>query len=466
MAEERRAADAGKGAFLKDVVYALERAGHRLCILRGYAGYPEHVGDDVDAVCADPAAIPRVLSDQGIAVVQAFEHETTFYYLYRPGDDKPAFLTLDVAKDYGYRGRVFLEGEELLNNCRDYEFFKVPAPRLEFVSYLIRKVTQGSVGEAQAERLSSLYREDPEGARQQLDRFFPKNDAALVAGAAWRGDWAPVRRDIGRLRRVMLGKVGSGQRLWPLRHGMDVLRRRAGRLLRPPGLMVAFLGTDGSGKSTIMAEIERDLGPAFWGGKQYHKRPLSSPFRWTKRYRIRPPRVEKPEKATASGFNPHALPSRGAAYSLAKLVFWWIDFTVLGYLVEIFPRLTRLSLLLFDRYFQDLLVDPRRYHYGGSMGLARLVGRLVPQPHLIFLLDAPPEVLRARKQELPLTEVARQREAYGQLVRSLPNGHVVDTSGRLRDAVAEVERVILDFMAQRTAQRLGLRSGKPNPRTP
>lgn len=463
MMEEQQVADASKGAFLRDVTVALEQAGNRLCVLRGYARYPEYVGDDVDAICADPAAIPRVLLEQKVAtVIQVLEHETTFYYLYRLEGDKPVFLTLDVAKNYGYRGRVFLEGEEFLNNCKDFKFFKVPAPELEFVSYLIRKMMQGSVDGAQAERLSSLFREDPDGARHQLDRFFPQTEAALIAEAARDGDWGPVRGDIGRLRRAMLDQADRSQRLWPVRHWASVLRKRADRLLRPPGLMVAFLGTDGSGKSTVMAEVERDLSPAFWGRKQYHKRPLSSPFRWTKRYRIRPPRVKRvetagPDKRPASGFNPHALPSRGAVYSSAKLAFWWIDFTVLGYLIEILPRLTRLSLLLFDRYYQDLLVDPRRYHYGGSMRLARLVGRFVPQPHLVFLLDAPPEVLRARKQELPVEEVARQREAYKKLVRCLPNGHVVDTSKPLHEAVAVVEEVILDYMARRTARRLGIR---------
>lgn len=472
MMEDQQVADASKGAFLRDVVVALEQAGNRFCVLRGYTRYPEYVGDDIDAICADPAAIPRVLQEQKVAtVIQVLEHETTFYYLYRLEGDKPVFLTLDVAKDYGYRGRVFLEGEEFLNNCRDFKFFKIPAPELEFVSYLIRKVTQGSVDEVQAERLGSLFRENPDGARQQLDRFFPQTEAALIAEAAQDGDWRPVRDDVRRLRRVMLGKADRIQRLWPLRHWAGILRKRADRLLRPPGLMVAFLGTDGSGKSTVMAEVERDLGPAFWGRKQYHKRPLSSPFRWTKRYRIRPPRAKRPgaagpEKSAASGFNPHALPSRGAAYSLTKLAFWWVDFTVLGYLIEIFPRLTRLSLLLFDRYYQDLLVDPRRYHYGGSMRLAQLVGRFVPQPHLIFLLDAPPEVLRARKQELPFEEVARQREAYKELVWRLPNGHIMDTSKPLREAVAEVEGVMLDYMARRTARRLGLRPSAVDARTP
>ena len=457
--QEDLLAETGRSDMFRDAMAAMERAGHRLCVLRGYSAYPEDIGADIDAISADPAQIPRVLAEQETAtVVQFLEHETTFYYLCRWDGGKPVFITLDVAKDYAYRGRLFIGGEEFLQSRKQFKFFDVPSAELEFTSYLIRKVTQGSLDEAQVLRLCALYRENPEGCRSQLDRFFSEDDAALIAGAARSGRWGSVRADIQRLRRTLLASVDHEQPLGPLRYWLGVLRKRANRILRPPGLTVAFLGTDGSGKSTVMAEVERDLGPAFWEKKQYHKRPLSSPFRWTKRYRFRPPQMDKagtkPGSGAASGFNPHALPSKGPAYSVAKLGFWLADFLLLGYCVEIFPRLTRLSLLLFDRYYQDLLVDPRRYHYGGPMWLARLAGRFVPQPHLVFLLDAPPEVLRSRKQELPLEEVARQREAYKELVGALPNGHIVDTSRPLDEAVAEVERIVLDYMAERTARRL------------
>lgn len=446
-----------KGEFFRDVVAAIEQAGRKLCVLRGYRDYPEYIGPDIDVIFDEPAQLPDLLSQQKAAnVVQVFEHETTYYYLCRWDDGKPVFINLDVSKDYGYRGRVFLSGKEFLETCRPFKFFKVPSAEMEFVSYLIRKVAQGSLGDAQARRLSDLYRENSAGATQQLARFFSEAEAALIAEAARSGEWEPVRNRIKHLRRTMLGKADREQPLGALRYWLGVLRRRVKRITQPPGLMIAFLGTDGSGKSTIMARVEQDLDPAFWEKKQYHKRPLSSPFRWTRRYGLRPAGAGKRKGATeaATGFNPHALPSRGAAYSLAKLGFWWADFVLLGYAAEIFPQLTRPSLLMFDRYYHDLLVDPRRYHYGGSMRLAHVVGRLVPQPHLVILLDAPPEVLRARKQELSLGEVTRQREAYLELVRNLPNGHLVDTSRPLDEAAAAVERIILDYMAERTARRV------------
>ena len=140
---------------------------------------------------------------------------------------------------------------------------------------------------------------------------------------------------------------------------------------------------------------------------------------------------------------------------MAKLASWWVSYT-LGYAIDLFPQLTRSTLILFDRYFLDVLVDARRYRYGGSPWLARLVWRVVPRPQVVILLDAPPEVLRIRKQEVPLEEIGRQREEYLKLVRGLPNGYVVDASKPLEEVVFDVETLLLDYLTERTGRRSGV----------
>jgi thymidylate kinase len=224
--------------------------------------------------------------------------------------------------------------------------------------------------------------------------------------------------------------------------------------------MVAFLGTDGVGKSTVTSRIERDLAPAFSSTERYH-RPVETVL-WRlrqrmKRYRARSSSVESTD-ANAPGTDAQATPSevppRGLPASILKLGLWWADYTVLGYLLTIYPRLVRSTLVLFDRYYHDLLVYPRSYRYGGPLWLARLVGRLIPRPDLVFLLDAPPEVIQARKQELTFEQTAYEREAYLNVVRGLPNAHVVDASKPIDTVVNEVEEIILEHMADRTGREL------------
>ena len=461
---------ARKGDLFRDAIVALKRAGHKVCVLHGYKDYPENINSDVDAISADAARIPWILSASGAAtVVQAIHTQPTaafWYALCRWREGKPVFLRLHVFyDDYRIDGHVFFEGEEFLRTRRPFKFFEVPPPDLEFAAYLVKRAAKGSLDEAQSERLSELYDADPMGCRWRLARLLPEAEAELVAEAAQNGDWEAVRGQTDHLYRAMKDRVSREQPFKVLRNRLDDFRRRVERVLRPSGLMVAVLGVDGAGKSTVMTRVEQDLAPAFWSTKLYHGRALDSPLRWTKR--VRQERRErdliKRELESAATANPHAVPlsrdphdkpPRGLALSLVKLGLWWADYTLLGYVAEVYPQLRRSALVLFDRYYHDLLVDPTRHRYGGPMWLAKSLGRVFPQPHLVILLDAPAEVLHARKQEVSLEETARQREGYLELVQELPNGRVVDASRPVHEVVADAERIILDHVAARTARRL------------
>jgi thymidylate kinase len=457
--------NSSKEQLFRDVVTSLDRAGHKMCVFRGDRVHSERysVGKDVDVVSEDPAQVPRILSDGKVAsVVRAFKGaQNTLYtlYLYRQRDDgKPVFLELDLWSDCRRRGYVFFSGEELLRARKPFEYFEVLSPEFDFACALIKGLAEG-LEEVRTQRLSELYRENPQGCTEQLSRLLPAAEASLIAGAAESADWEPVLRQGEHLRQALLENVSRRQPLGKPRFWLSEMSARVRGFIQPEGLMVTFLGTDGAGKSTITARVERDLAPVFSSTKRYH-RPVASPLRWMKRFRTEAPSGghagvsaadldAQPAQPDSPGKPPHNLPA-----SLLKLCLWWADFTVFGYLLDFYPRLVGSTLVVLDRYYQDLLVHPHGYRYGGPLWLARLVGRFVPGPHLVILLDAPAEVIQARKQELPFEETARQREAYLEVVSGLSNAHVVDTSQPLDAAVDEAERIILDYMARLTAQRL------------
>lgn len=431
--------DVCRGNLLRSVSVALRRANRKLCVLHGYENYPERIDSDLDCVCPEPAQIPRLLHERGVfAVVQAIEHErNAFYYvLHRDYNGKPVFVALDVSADYRRNGRVFFGSAEFSESRRSFEDFDVPAVELEFACYLVKKIVKGRLDRDHAEQLISLYGEDPAGCRRQLERLFPERENLLIMTAARSGDWERVRTQIENLRATMLRKIRRRNRRTVIRYWIDDLRRRVERVLRPTGLAVAFMGPDGSGKSTIMDRVEKDLAPAFRRSTQYRLRPG-----------LPKGGISKPVT------EPHALPPWGTVLSLVKLALWWVDYT-LGYVFRVYPRLVCSTFVLFDRYYHDLLVDPVRYRYGAPLWLARVAGPLLPRPQLVIVLDAPVEVLRARKQEISSEELSRQREAYLKVVRGLPNGHTVDASRPLEEVLAEVEKLILGYMAGRTARRL------------
>jgi thymidylate kinase len=87
------------------------------------------------------------------------------------------------------------------------------------------------------------------------------------------------------------------------------------------------------------------------------------------------------------------------------------------------------------------------------MWTARLVGALMPRPKLWVLLNAPAEVLQARKQEVAPEESARQCDAYLAFIRKRPSHIVIDATQPLDQVVADTERAIEAVIVKKGAGR-------------
>ena len=436
--------ETGESDLFRRVIAALKQADHNLCVLHGYQNYPEAItsDSDIDAISQNPREIPHILTQQGVCgVVQMLQHEATAfsYVLYREYNGKPALILLDVSLDYRRNGRVFFRGAEFLQQ-QQYKFFNVPPAELEFGYYLTKKLAKGAINQAQAERLSELYRSQPDKCDRQLERFLPPAAAKTVALAAQNNQWQPVYEQLPNLRSALLNKVGQENPLKVMRFWWSELARIIKRLRQPTGLMIVFLGADGSGKSTAIEGVKQKLSPAFRQISYTHLRP-----RLGSKNDDSPPVVD-----------PHAQPPRGWLASSLKLIYFLLDYC-LGYVIRVYPQLTRSTLVIFDRYYHDLLVDTRRYRYGGSRWLAKFIAWFIPKPDLWILLDAPAEVMQSRKQEVSFTETERQTKAYLELVATLPNAHVVDASLDADLVAQNIQKIALAHLQQRTAKRLKLK---------
>jgi hypothetical protein len=147
-------------------------------------------------------------------------------------------------------------------------------------------------------------------------------------------------------------------------------------------------------------------------------------------------------------YDPHGKPPRGAFLSLVKIVVWLGEEWYAKFFSE-----EKGTLLICDRYYHDLLVDPIRYRFGAPLWAARLIGRLMPQPRLWILLNAPAEVLQARKQEVAAAETARQCGAYMDFIRTRRRHVVVDASQPLEKVIADAEQAIRDALIEDEGER-------------
>jgi len=263
----------------------------------------------------------------------------------------------------------------------------------------------------------------------------------LIGRAAATSQWDEVTQALTGLRHRLL--TPRSARGWWNRvcfRVRDTLRR-AERWSRPTGLHVVLLGPDGAGKSSVAERLRARLAPAFRRTVAGH----FSPDLFGRAAR----------RGSAGSAAPHLQPPRRFPGSVLKAGYWLVDFTI-GYWMRVRPALVRSSLVVFDRYLPDALVDRRRYRFAGPSWVVRGIWRLIPKPDLVILLDAPPEMLQGRKQEVDPAETARQRAAYRAFVATLPNGRMVDAGRPLEEVVGQVEAIVLDHMANRVQARLEL----------
>jgi hypothetical protein len=432
------------------VFEVLDREGVPYCVMNGYDGYPDSLGsNDVDCI-VPPVVLPHRLAALlhtsrhyiGADPAQWQGHVNNFVTLAWQGlDGSPCFLDLDVHPGYHHANHLFYSPDEVLKTRRRYREFWVPAADVEFGCYLVKKIAKGSLNEQQGDVLSDLYCRDPAGCRRQVARFWGSKSTALLASVAAGRKWEELQDNIPGLRLELLRQAA-------LRHPLEKVRSKLSNLLHqlrqwwtlPNGLHVVLLGPDGVGKSTVLEGVCRDLAPL---------------FSRTEVRTFAPALLDGRSQKAPGIARPHGKPPRSLPASLAKAAYWLVFYSV-GYHLTVRLGLAQAALWINHRYLVDALVDPRRYRYNGPLWLLRLIWRLAPKPDLIIVLDAPAEVVQARKQEVPLEETRRQRAAYRALVEGMSNGRIIDAT-RPRDAVVgEVSQTILEFLAARIARRFGM----------
>jgi thymidylate kinase len=419
--------------------------------ISGYARYPDAVTSDLDIVIREkerqrlPAVMRRAAARCGARLISRLHYHYGMTYIFTlQGNGAVGSLWCDTATEFRQAGRLWLRSEDLLQDrFMDPREFYVAAPISQFLYHLIKKINKRKITSQEESKLSSIYGECSAAADSQLERMFSQRTASQLKKALVSARWDEIRAEFTAIRRELHHHAALDGPLSRAHYLLMEGVRKVSRIYAPTGICVAILGPDGSGKSSVIEQYLAALGPAFRQSACFH---------------LRPHLLHGSAAGQMVNTDPQGQKPRGTMASVAKLLFLWVDY-VLGYYLRVRPRLLRSTLVVFDRYYHDMLIDARRFRYGGPGWLARLVATLIPMPDMILFLDAPADVLQARKREVSAEESARQAEAY----RVIANSTVLRGRGVLVNAARPLDKVVgecadrtLAYLESRTARRLHL----------
>lgn len=211
--------------------------------------------------------------------------------------------------------------------------------------------------------------------------------------------------------------------------------------VKPSGFWLSVSGPDGAGKTTVIELVLADLALAFGKDGLAH------------RGHFRPsvlPRIAELAAATGAAktvdvdySRPHRSPASGFAGSLARLSYYVADY-VYGYFRLARPALVDRRIVLFDRYYYDVIADPGRSRIRLPKWLLRAFALIIPLPTYSFFISVSPEVARTRKQELTVGEITQLNLAYGDLVRRGAMTEVANNGLPEEAAAAIVDHIFAD----------------------
>lgn len=208
-----------------------------------------------------------------------------------------------------------------------------------------------------------------------------------------------------------------------------VLRYIADLFLRR-GLLISFSGPDGCGKTTVIQLLMEHL-------------EVNTPILFHFRPTLLPNLGEVGHKAGVvkavdrDFSKPHRSRRKGFLNSLVRLSYYTLDY-IIGYAVKILPLRQRKHIVIFDRYFTDIIADSRRSSIYINVKFLAFWRHFIPACRYNIFFKVAPETIRSRKTEMEVSEMEEVYEKLEYLVSIDRRSYFIDNNSAPLDAVMKI----------------------------
>ena len=420
------------------------------CLLRGYEELEamDDIGD-VDLLISNGHMVKlhAVLAPLGFVALPGWGRAPhRFFVAYDESSDN--WLKLDVVSEVCFGQPIHAICTALaagcLHNRRRHGITYIPSSEDEFVTLLLHCVLdKGVFAPTRRERLVELRSQITDVAYLSsllASYWVPKMSWQQLAEHIDAGSWSKLlaerkavaarltKRDLpNTLLRTVRGRV------------LRKLEHWAG-LVQPRAVTVALLAPDGAGKTTLATELTRTFylpSRYIYMGSNLEASTIGLPTtRWLQAQSSKP----------KSGRNmPTWMLARGLRFPNTLLEQWYRSGMGYYYLI-------RGRQVIFDRYAYDAMIASRQRMSLKTRVRRWLLSSGAPKPDIVVMLDAPGEMLFARKGEHSPTILEAQRQRYLALQPHLPQMVVVDATRGAEDVRRKVTSLVWRSYGQRLSK--------------
>ncbi len=423
------------------------------CVLRNYDELPDNISNDIDLLVSecDVSAFEECLLSAArtqeltlISRPRRYGYRSYRFLVNQSGK----VIHFDAWTKITWRGMAWANVDDILAKRRKYLNFYIPQYPDEVCVTLLKDLVQvGTVKDKYKESIRQFARHSRHDMIQSLSWSMKKQTVMDLCSLIARGEWVEIERNVAIIRRSLVAKCALARPV-SLVWGAACFAGHYFRMLnsRRSGFFIAFVGPDGSGKSTIAGKVMDNLKEAFPKTLYYHGRfyflpdlrniynVLIARFRQSRgsSENIKSELKEESDKVP-----------KWRLY-LYMIYYFWDYF--LGYIVIGIVR-SKSALLIFDRYFYDYFIQ--KQFSQGHHKLARLMLTLIPKPDMIIYLKSAAQTIYNRKPELSEAQITFQQTMIEKYLSGMNGFRTVSNEDDEITSLKEITAIIVSELEKR-----------------